>query len=99
GPRRLLWCRGSRSVAALPVAGRFEAEDGTRVPVDRVVGAVDAQLTAHPQVDNQAEFGRGLARTSRRPCSARTRITRPVTRTLQALTEAAPHALPSAFGT
>ena len=74
---RPVWSRGSRPLAPRPVAGRFEAEDGTRVPVDRVVGAVDAQLTAHPQMDEQAEFGRGLARTSRRPCSARTRFTRP----------------------
>src|SRR5699024_3323115 len=45
------------------------------------------------------EFGRGLARTSRRPCSARTRFTRPCTRMLRALPEAEPHELPSAFGT
>src|SRR5699024_9674956 len=48
--------RGSYSLAPGLVAGRFEAEDGTSVPVDRVIGAVDAQLTAHPQMDEQAEL-------------------------------------------
>src|SRR5699024_7004530 len=48
--------RGSCSFAPRPIAGRLEAEDGTSMPVDRVIDAVDAQLTAHPQMDEQAEL-------------------------------------------
>src|SRR5699024_67871 len=64
---RPVWRRDSCPLTPRPIAGRFEAEDGTRMPVDRVIGAVDAQLTAHPQMDEQAEFGRRLARRPRTP--------------------------------
>src|SRR5699024_9018664 len=48
--------RGSCSFAPRASAGRLEAEDGTSKPVDRVIEAVDAQLTAHPQMDEQADL-------------------------------------------